>query len=28
MYGVKLNPIKSANIRFSEGDKVIVLGEV
>jgi len=28
MYGVKLNPIKSAKIRFSEGDKVIVLGEV
>jgi hypothetical protein len=28
MYGVKINPIKSANVRFSEGDKIIVLGEV
>lgn len=27
-YGVKLNPKKSAKIRFAEGDKVIVLGEV
>jgi hypothetical protein len=28
MYGVKINPIKSANVRFSAGDKIIVLGEV
>lgn len=27
-YGVKLNPKKSSKIRFAEGDKVIVLGEV
>ena len=26
-YGLRLNPLKSANIRFSEGDQIIVLAE-
>jgi predicted P-loop ATPase len=28
MYGVNINPRKSEKIRFEEGDKIIVLGEV
>lgn len=28
MYGVNINPKKSEKIRFAEGDKIIVLGEV